>query len=94
MNSLYENHALAKLNRSSKQSCCVVTSNWCVHFLSLFVTCYKTKCYIARKVDSATTGKVKTFTESVLGLLYFLAKIKHAHVITKKGQLFRSYANL
>ena len=44
--SLYKNHVLAKRNRSSRQSHCIVTSNWQVHFLSLFVTCYK--CFILR----------------------------------------------
>ena len=39
-----------------------------VHLLSLFITCYK--CFMRRKFGStATTGKVKTFTDTVLGLL-------------------------
>ena len=38
-----------------------------VYLLSLFVTCYKS--FIPRKVGSAATGKVKTFTDTVLGLL-------------------------
>ena len=69
MNSLYKNHVLVKQNCSSKQSCWVVTSNQHVHFLSLFVTCYKTKCFVACKVDLAATGNVKTFTDIVLGPL-------------------------
>ena len=36
-----------------------------------------------RNIGSVATGNVKTFTDTVLGLLYFLAKIKHANVITK-----------
>ena len=68
MNSrLYKNHVLAKQNRSSRQSRWSATSNWHVHLLSLFVTCYK--CFVARKVGSAATGKVKTFTDTFLGLL-------------------------
>ena len=82
MNSrLYKNHVLAKQNRSSRQSRWSATSNWHVHLLSLFVTCYK--CFVARKVGSAVTGKVKTFTDTFLGLLSFLAKIKHPNVVTK-----------
>ena len=39
-----------------------------VHLLSLFVTC--NKCFMPRKVGSAATaGRVKTFTDTVLGLL-------------------------
>ena len=52
MNSLCKNHVLAKQNRSLRQSRRVTTSNWHVHFLSLFVTC---KCF------NTATGKVKTF---------------------------------
>ena len=47
MNSLYKN-VLAKQNRSSRQLHCVVTSNQHMHFLSLFVMCYK--CFIGCKV--------------------------------------------
>ena len=73
-------HVLAKQNRSSRQWLCVATSNWHVHFLSLFVTCYK--CFIMpHKVGLAS--KVKTFTDVVLGLLQFLAKIKQANVVMK-----------
>ena len=61
MNSLCKNHVLAKQNRSLRQSRRVTTSNWHVHFLSLFVTWKCFKCFIARKVGSAATGKVKTF---------------------------------
>ena len=57
MNGPYKNHVLAKQNRSSRH----------VHFLSLFATCYEY--FITRKVGSAATGKVKTFTDTVLGLL-------------------------
>ena len=67
MNSLYKNQALAEQNHSSRQSRCVTISNRHVHFLSLFVTCYE--CFIARNVGSAATGKVKTYTDTVLGLL-------------------------
>ena len=65
MNSLYKNHVLAKQIHSSRQSCFVATSNQHVHFLSLFVTCYTCKCFIARKVGSVATAKVKTFTDMV-----------------------------
>ena len=61
---LYKDHVLTKQNRSSRQSRCSATSNWHVHLLSLFVTCYK--CFVARKVGSAATGKVKTFTDTFL----------------------------
>ena len=61
INSLYESCLFAKQNRSSKQSCCIPTSKRHVQFLSLFVTCHK--------VGSAATGKVRTFTDMVLGLL-------------------------
>ena len=72
-------HVLAKQNDSSRQWLCVATSNWHVHFLSLFVTCYK--CFIMpRKVGLAATSKVKTFTDVVLGLLQFPAKIKQARL--------------
>ena len=75
-------HILAKRNRSSRQWLCVATSNWHVHFLSLFVMCYK--CFIMPcKVGLAATSKVKTFTDAVLGLLRFLAKIKQANVVMK-----------
>ena len=75
-------HVLAKQNRSSRQWLCVATSNWHVHFLSLFVTCYK--CFIMPcKVGLAATSKVKTFTDVVLGLLQFLAKIKQENVVMK-----------
>ena len=47
VNSLYKN-VLAKQNRSSRQLHCVAASNWHMHFLSLFVMCYK--CFIACKV--------------------------------------------
>ena len=67
MNSLYKNQALAEQNHSSRQSRCVTISNRNVHFLSLFVTCYE--CFIARNVGSAATGKVKTLTDTVLGVL-------------------------
>ena len=80
MNTLYKNHVLAKQNHS-RQSRCVATSNRHVQFLSLFVTCYYY--FIARKVGSATTGQVKTFTDTVQGLLYFTVKIKQANVVTK-----------
>ena len=63
MKSLYQNHMPAKQNRSSRQSRCISTSNWHVHFLSLFVTCCK--CSIARKVGLAATGIVKAFTDAV-----------------------------
>ena len=69
MNSLYKNHVLVKQNRFSRQSCWVVTSNQHVHFLSPFVTCYKTKCFVVCKVDLAAAGKVKPFTDTVLRLL-------------------------
>ena len=42
-------------------------TNWHVHLLSLFVTCYK--CFVACKVGSAATGKVKTFADTFLGIL-------------------------
>ena len=72
-------HVFAKQNRSSRQCLCVATSNWHVHFLSLFVTCYK--CFIMpRKVGLAARSKVKTFTDVVLGLLQFPAKIKQARL--------------
>ena len=58
-----------------------MTSNWHVHFLSLFVTCYK--CFIACKVGSAATGKIKTFTDTILGLLLFLAEIKHINFVMR-----------
>ena len=75
-------HVLAKQNRSSRKWLCVATSNWHVHFLSLFVTCYK--CFIMpRKVVLAATSKVKTFTDVVFGLLQFLAKIKQGNVVMK-----------
>ena len=69
MNSRCKNHVHAKQNRSWRQSRCVATSNWhChMHFLSLFVTCFKS--LIAGKVCLVTTGKVNTFTDTVLGLL-------------------------
>ena len=47
INSLYKN-VLAKQNRSSRQLHCVTTSNQHMHFLSLFVMCYK--CLIACNV--------------------------------------------
>ena len=64
---LYKNHVLAKQIHSSRQSCCC--SNQHVNFLSLFVTCYTCKCFMARKVGSAATAKVKTLTDTVLGPL-------------------------
>ena len=68
MNSqLYKNYALAKQIHSSRQSCCC--SNQHVHFLSLFVTCYTCECFIAQKVGSVATAKVKTFPDTVLGPL-------------------------
>ena len=76
MNSLYQNHMLAKQNRSLRQSSCVATSNWHMHFLSLFITFYK--CFVAHKVSLLATDEVKTITDTVLELLKFLAKIKHA----------------
>ena len=81
MNSLYKNHVLAKQNHSSKKSRCVATSNQYAHLSLLFVMCYKY--FTACKVGSAATGKVETFTHRVLGLLQFLAKIKHANVLIK-----------
>ena len=41
MNNLYKYHILAKQNLSSRQSCCVATSNGHINFVSLFITCYK-----------------------------------------------------
>lgn len=41
VNSLHKNHVLAKQNCSSRQWCCVATSNRHTHCLSLFVPCYK-----------------------------------------------------
>ena len=49
----------------------VATGNWHVHFLTLFVT--RPKCFITGNVGSAASGKVKTFTGTVLGLLLFFA---------------------
>ena len=54
-----------KQNHSSRQSCCVATSHRHVYFLSLFV---RLCVMLVRKVGSAATGKVKTFTDTVLGL--------------------------
>lgn len=75
-------HVLTKQNRSSRQWLCVAISNWHVHFLSLFVTCNK-GFIMPCKVGLAATSKVKTFTDAVLGLLQFLAKIKQANVVMK-----------
>ena len=71
MNSqLYKNHVLAKQIHSSRQSCCCVPTSYLhMHFLSLFVMCYTCKCFMAWKVGSAATAKVKTFTDMVLGPL-------------------------
>ena len=53
------------------------------------------------KVGLAATSKVKTFTDVVLGLLQFLAKIKQENVVMKlpsdeiqKMPVFWNYANL
>ena len=69
MNSLYKSHVLAKQNHSSRQSRFVATSNQHMHFLSLFVMCYK--CFIANEAGWpwVATGKVKTFKDTVLELL-------------------------
>ena len=68
MNSLYKNHVLARQNRFSRQSRCVMTSNWHMHYLPLFVRCYR--CFIAGKVGSAATHKVKTFIDMALGYVH------------------------
>ena len=79
-NSPLRGHSTGHINCSSRQWLCVVTSNWHVHFLSLFVTCYK--CFIMPcEVGLVAMSKVKTFTDVVLGLLQFLAKIKQANVV-------------
>ena len=67
MNSLYKNHVLSKKNSSSMQSRYVADSNRHVYCFSLFFTCYKS--FIARKIGSVATGKVKTFTDTILALL-------------------------
>ena len=61
MNSLYKSHVLARQSRF------VATSNQHMHFLSLFVMCYK--CFIANEAGWVATGKVKTFKDTVLELL-------------------------
>ena len=96
MNGLYKNQVLAKQNRSSRQSRCVATSNWQAHFLPLFVKCYK--CFVAGKVDSAATHKVKTFTDMVLGYVHvqcqWLTFIKnsttHLFILVRNNKLFIS----
>ena len=64
MNTLCKNHVHAKQNHSWRQSRCVATSDWhChIHFLSLFVTCFKS--LIAGKVCLVTTGKVIIYTNT------------------------------
>ena len=64
MNSMYKIQELAKQNGFGRQTHCLATSNRHVHFLSLVVTCYEH--FIARKVGSAATGKIKTFRDTVL----------------------------
>ena len=97
MNGLYKNHVLAKQNRSSRQSRCVATSNWHVHFLPLFVTCYK--CFVTGKVSSLATHKVKTFTDhTVQGHIHvqcqWLTFIKnsttHLFILVRNNKLFIS----
>lgn len=97
MNSLYKNHVLTRQNRSSRQSHCQVTSNWHMHFLPLFVRCYK--CVIAGKVGSAATHKVKTFTDhTAQGYVHvqcqWLTFIKnsktHLFILVRNNKLFIS----
>ena len=97
MNSLYKNHMLAKQNRSSRQARCVATSNWHVHFLPPFFTCYKS--FVAGKVGSVATHKVKTFTDhTVQGYVHvqcqWLTFIKnsttHLFILVRNNKLFIS----
>ena len=97
MNGLYKNHVLAKQNRSSRQARCVATSNWHMHFLPLFVTCYK--CFVTGKVSSLATHKVKTFTDhTVQGHIHvqcqWLTFIKnsttHLFILVRNNKLFIS----
>ena len=97
MNGLYKNHVLAKQNRSSRQARCVATSNWHMHFLPLFVTCYK--CFVTGKVSSLATHKVKTFTDhTVQGYIHvqcqWLTFIKnsttHLFILVRNNKLFIS----
>ena len=98
MNSLYKNHVLTRQNRSSRQSHCQVTSNnWHMHFLPLFVRCYK--CVIAGKVGSAATHKVKTFTDNTAQgyvhvqcqWLTFIKNSKtHLFILVRNNKLFIS----
>ena len=67
MNSLYKNHVPSKkivLQRSHVMWRILIGTCTFFHF---FLTCYK--CFIARKIGSAATGKVKTFTDTILALL-------------------------
>ena len=81
MNSLYKNHVLSKkivLQCSHVMWRILIGTCTFFHF---FFTCYK--CFIARKIGSVATGKVKTFTDTILALFEFLAKIEHVNVVAK-----------
>ena len=71
MDRLYKTRVLAKQNGSLRQSCCATTSNRHVHFLTLFVTCKLHVGAISVLYHKGwfVTGKVKTFTDTVLRLL-------------------------
>ena len=71
MDSLYKTRVLAKQNGSLRQSCCATTSNRHVHFLTRFVSCKLHVGAISALYHKGwfVTGKVKTFTDTVLRLL-------------------------
>ena len=73
-------------NCSLRQSRCIGTSNQHVQFLLLFVTCYKTSALQHAILVQWPQAKLKLLQRDTileLPVLLFLAKIKHASVITK-----------
>lgn len=67
----------------------VATGNWHVHFLTLFVT--RPKCFRTGNVGSAASGKVKTFTGTVLGLLLFFAYSQKFSIDTPESFILLSF---
>ena len=70
----------------------MLCGNWHVHFLTLFVT--RPKCFITRNVGSATSGKVKTFTGSVLGLLLFFLYSQKFSIDTPESFILLSFTTV